>query len=133
MDIKKVAVQQSNDLIRGQVNHKLRNNLQTVLKDCNKFQAKNSVTYKDLSELSVITAEGVVKEAVNRYLAKKDADKSKAMSSILAQMGGSLFQNFRIYRDILYTKQIRKERLLTCLRGQLYKALTNRDEGTAYT
>ena len=136
MNTNQVSVKQSNALIRKQMNYKVENNLQKLLKDYSKFLAQDIVGYEDLSQLSLNKAAQVVQGAVNRYLAQKDGEnaKGKNMSSLLAQMGGSLFQNFRVYRDMLYTKQNRQQRLLSCLRGQLYKAMANADteRGAAY-
>lgn len=133
MNTKQVSIKQSGGILRGLMNRKISDNLESALEDSSPFLAADIVGYKNLGELSTRLADGILNQSINRYLAAKDKD-PKAMSSELAQMGGTTFQNLRIYRDIIYTKQNRQQRLLSALKAQLYKALANADQnrGTAY-
>lgn len=133
MNTKIVSIKQSNGVLRGLMNSKLDENFKGAIKDISSFKAKDVVGYKSLDQFSFKQADKVLNGAINKYLAIKDKD-PKAMSSVLGQMSGTTFQNLRIYRDIVYTKQNREQRLLSALKSQLYKAAANANEerGTAY-
>lgn len=123
-----VSLKKSNGFIRQAMNDKLERNFNKLFEDYEQYKAVDTASYKDLSELYITNLDNIVNSALNSYL--KDTDKQE--SSKLAKMGCSLFQNFRIYRDIVYTEQSRESRLVAGLRGQLYKAKVNKLKGVAF-
>lgn len=132
MDTKKVSLAQSNGLLRQTMNTKIQQDIVPVLDGAQDFQAPDVTQLQSLSDLSIKDAsDNVLAPAINAYLGKKSKD-PMATSSIIAEMGTTLFQNLRIYRDFLYTKQNRKDRLLSAFKGTLWKSLSNKTEGTAY-
>lgn len=131
MNTKQVAIKQSDGLLRQQMNRKVAQNLKEAINNIDSFLSEDITDYKSLDQLSIKKADAVLRSAINQYLGAKDKD-PKTMSSVLAKMGGSTFQNLRIYRDIIYTKQTRQQRLLSTLKAQLYKAKANKIRNTAY-
>lgn len=123
-----VSLKKSNGILRQAMNDKLKKNFDTLFQDYQDYQADNVDSYQSLEELYITTVDKTVNSSLNQYLKSTGVQES----SKLAKMGCSLFQNWRIYRDIVYSLQSRQSRLVAGLRGQLYKAETNKIKGTAF-
>lgn len=123
-----VSIKKSNGILRDTMNDKLDANFNSLFQDYEEYKADDTATYEELEQLYLTKLDGTINSSLNRYLKSSDVQES----SKLAKMGCSLFQNWRIYRDIVYSLQSRQSRLVAGLRGQLYKAKTNKVKGTAF-
>lgn len=127
-----ISIQQSNGLLRKAMNQKIVSQLFDIIKqNTQSFLAEKTTSYQSLQDLYITQADKLFTQAINKYLGQQNAAKNKDAAKI-ARMGGSLFQNLRIYRDIIYTQQSRQSRLLGAMQEQLYKAYANKELGKAY-
>ena len=123
-----VSIKKSDGFLRQAMNDKLERNLNSLFQDYEDYQTDKVDNYQNLEELYITTVDKTVNSSLNQYLKSTGVQES----SKLAKMGCSLFQNWRIYRDIVYSKQSRESRLVAGLRGQLYKAMANKLKGVAF-
>lgn len=129
MDTKQVSLQQSNGLLRAAMNQKLEDNLSLVLDGTDAFSADAVTKLDNIQQLDLGKADkAVMGPALVRYL----GEPALQDSFWFPRMGTNVFQNMRIYRDIIYVKQSRKQRILSGFRGTLQKSLKNKKDRWAY-
>ena len=129
MDTRLVSLQQSNGLLRAAMNKKLQDTVAPILQGADTFTAGKTTKLDSIQQLDIGQADrAVMGPAIVRYLGEPALEDS----FWFPRMGTNIFQNLRIYRDIIYAKQNRKDRLLSGLKGTLWKSLKNKKDSWAY-
>ena len=119
-----VSNRRAHGMLRAAVNNKVINSCKDVFQNYKDYLTDKTAGYKTIDQIYLTTVDPIVKPNINRYLGQTSL---KDQSSKLAAMGGgNMFQIFRIYRDIIYTQQNRKARLLHGIRGTLRRAKMNK-------